>query len=97
MLEDKLLLLKLKRGSAEALQRIYEKYKAELLALAIVLSTDRTAAEGREIYRRKKMRLGIRCRYAGPGNSSRRPDSQTRLAGCCPPGRGIDLCKPRPP
>ena len=45
MLEDKLLVLKLKRGRAEALQRIYEKYKDELLALAIVLSNDRTAAE----------------------------------------------------
>jgi RNA polymerase sigma-70 factor (ECF subfamily) len=45
MLEDKLLLLKLKRGSADALRRIYEKYKDELLALAIALSNDRAAAE----------------------------------------------------
>jgi RNA polymerase sigma-70 factor (ECF subfamily) len=45
MLEDKLLLLKFKRGSPDALRRIYEKYKDELLALAIALSNDRAAAE----------------------------------------------------
>ena len=45
MLEDKFLVLKLKRGSTDALQRIYEKYKDELLALAIALSNDRTASE----------------------------------------------------
>jgi len=41
MLEDKLLLLKFKRGSPDALRRIYEKYKNDLLALAIALSNDR--------------------------------------------------------
>jgi RNA polymerase sigma-70 factor (ECF subfamily) len=45
MLEDKLLLLKFKRGSPDALRRIYEKYKDDLLALAIALSNDRAAAE----------------------------------------------------
>jgi RNA polymerase sigma-70 factor (ECF subfamily) len=45
MLEDKLLVLKLKRGSAEALRRIYEKYKDDLLGLAISLSNDRAIAE----------------------------------------------------
>ncbi|MHC4204476.1 MAG: RNA polymerase sigma factor [Planctomycetota bacterium] len=45
MLEDKLLVLKFKRGSPDALRRIYEKYKDDLLALAIALSNDRTAAE----------------------------------------------------
>lgn len=45
MLEDKLLLLKLKRGNADALRRIYEKYKDELLALAIALSNNRAVAE----------------------------------------------------
>jgi len=45
MLEDKLLLLKLKRGNPDALQRIYEKYKDELLGLAIALSHDRATAE----------------------------------------------------
>lgn len=45
MLEDKLLVWKFKRGNAEALRRIYEKYKDELLALAIILSRDRTIAE----------------------------------------------------
>jgi len=45
MLEDKLLVWKFKRGSADALRRIYEKYKNDLLALAIALSRDRTAAE----------------------------------------------------
>jgi len=45
MLEDKLLLLKFKHGSPDALRRIYEKYKNDLLALAIALSNDRVAAE----------------------------------------------------
>lgn len=45
MLEDKLLLLKFKHGSPDALRRIYEKYKDELLALAVALSNDRTTAE----------------------------------------------------
>ena len=45
MLEDKLLLLKFKRGSPDALRRIYEKYKDELLALAVALSNDRVTAE----------------------------------------------------
>lgn len=42
MLEDKLLILRLKRGSVDALRRIYEKYKDDLLALAVFLSNDRT-------------------------------------------------------
>ncbi len=45
MLEDKLLLLKFRRGSPDTLRRIYEKYKDELLALAIALSNDRATAE----------------------------------------------------
>jgi len=45
MLEDKLLVWKFKRGSADALRRIYEKYKNDLLALAIALSRDKAAAE----------------------------------------------------
>ena len=45
MLEDKLLLWKFKHGSRDALQRIYEKYKNDLLALAIALSNDKSAAE----------------------------------------------------
>ena len=45
MLEDKLLLWKFKRGSADALRRIYDKYKNDLLALAIALSRDRSTAE----------------------------------------------------
>lgn len=45
MLEDKLLILKFKRGSPDALRRIYEKYKDELLALAVALSNDRATAE----------------------------------------------------
>jgi len=45
MLEDKLLLLKFKRGSSDALRRIYEKYKDELLSLAVSLSNDRATAE----------------------------------------------------
>ena len=45
MLEDKLLVWKLKRGSSDALRRIYEKYKDDLLALAIALTDDRAVAE----------------------------------------------------
>lgn len=45
MLEDKLLVWKLKRGNSDALRQIYEKYKRDLLALAITLSNDRGAAE----------------------------------------------------
>jgi RNA polymerase sigma-70 factor (ECF subfamily) len=45
MLEDKLLVWKFKRGSSDALQRIYEKYKDDLLALAVSLSNDRSSAE----------------------------------------------------
>ena len=45
MLEDKILVWKLKRDSSDALRRIYEKYKDDLLALAISLSNDRTLAE----------------------------------------------------
>lgn len=45
MLEDKLLVWKLKHGNSDALRHIYEKYKRDLLALAITLSNDRAAAE----------------------------------------------------
>ncbi len=45
MLEDKLLVWKFKRGSADALRRIYEKYKNDLLALAVALTRDRAAGE----------------------------------------------------
>jgi RNA polymerase sigma-70 factor (ECF subfamily) len=45
MLEDKLLVWKFKRGSSDALRHIYEKYKRDMLALAIALSNDRAVAE----------------------------------------------------
>ncbi|MHC4559352.1 MAG: RNA polymerase sigma factor [Planctomycetota bacterium] len=44
-MEDKLLVLKCKRGSPDALGRIYQKYKADLLVLAIALLNDKSAAE----------------------------------------------------
>jgi RNA polymerase sigma-70 factor (ECF subfamily) len=44
-MEDKLLVWRCKRGSRDALARIYEKYKRDLLTLAITLSNDRSAAE----------------------------------------------------
>jgi len=44
-MEDKLLVLRCQRGSREALTRIYEKYKADLLLLAMGLLHDKTAAE----------------------------------------------------
>jgi RNA polymerase sigma-70 factor (ECF subfamily) len=45
MLEDKLLVWKFKHGSSDALRQIYEKYKNDLLSLAIALSPDRATAE----------------------------------------------------
>ena len=44
-MEDKLLVFRCKRGSREALTRIYEKYKADLLLLAMALLNDKAAAE----------------------------------------------------
>jgi RNA polymerase sigma factor (sigma-70 family) len=45
MLEDKLLLWRIKRGSSEALRDLYEKYKNDLLALSMALLHDVHAAE----------------------------------------------------
>ena len=45
MLEDKLLLLRLKRGDADAVRQVYEKYKHDLLGLAVTLAQDRIVAE----------------------------------------------------
>jgi len=44
-MEDKLLVIRCKRGSRDALGRIYEKYKDDLLILAIALLNDTSAAE----------------------------------------------------
>jgi len=44
-MEDKLLVLKCKRGSTNALERIYEKYRKDALVLAIALLNDKSAAE----------------------------------------------------
>jgi len=40
MLEDKLLIWKLKRGSIDALRQVYDKYKNDLLKVAISLTGD---------------------------------------------------------
>jgi len=40
MVEDRLLIWKFKLGNAEALRRIYEKYKNDLLKLAVALTND---------------------------------------------------------
>ena len=45
MLEDRILVLRLRRGSAKALGRIYEKYRDDLLRLAVSLSNDTAVAE----------------------------------------------------
>ncbi len=45
MIEDKLLILKFKQGRHEALRQIYDKYKVELLRLAVVLIGDVNTAE----------------------------------------------------
>jgi len=44
-MEDKLLVLRCKRGSTEALARIYEKYKTDMLVLSMALLNDKSAAE----------------------------------------------------
>ena len=44
-MEDKLLIWKFKRGSREALRRIYDKYHSQLLKLAVVLTSDPDTAE----------------------------------------------------
>ena len=44
-MEDKLLIWKFKRGSTEALCRIYEKYKGHLLKISTALLNDKSAAE----------------------------------------------------
>jgi RNA polymerase sigma factor (sigma-70 family) len=44
-MEDKLLVLRCKRGSTEALGRIYEKYRTDMLVLAMALLYDASAAE----------------------------------------------------
>ena len=45
MMEDRRLLWQLKRGSQDALRRVYEKYKNDLLKLAVSLVTDVNTAE----------------------------------------------------
>lgn len=45
MLEDRLLVWRLRRGNADALRRIYEKHRDDLLRLAVSLSNDSAAAE----------------------------------------------------
>ena len=45
MVEDKLLIWKFKLGNRDALLRIYEKYKNDLLKLAVALVNDVNAAE----------------------------------------------------
>ncbi|MEJ2704150.1 MAG: sigma-70 family RNA polymerase sigma factor [Sedimentisphaerales bacterium] len=44
-MEDKLLVLRCQRGSQQALARIYEKYKTDLLVLAMALLNEAGAAE----------------------------------------------------
>ena len=45
MVEDKILVWRFNRGSKDALQRIYEKYKGALMGLAVTMLRDRTVAE----------------------------------------------------
>ena len=45
MIEDRILLWKFKRGRPDALQRVYEKYKNDLLKLAVSLVSDVNTAE----------------------------------------------------
>ena len=45
MLEDKLLIFRFKRGDCDALRQIYDKYKGDLLKLAIFLTGDINRSE----------------------------------------------------
>ena len=45
MIEDRLLILGLRRGRPQALRQVYDKYKVELLRLAVVLVGDAHTAE----------------------------------------------------
>lgn len=45
MLEDRVLILKFKSGCSDALKQIYEKYRNDLLKLAIVMTNDINTAE----------------------------------------------------
>ncbi len=45
MIDEKILVWRFNRGSKDALRRIYEKYKDDLLALALSLLQDRSMAE----------------------------------------------------
>ena len=45
MFEDKTLLRKLKRGDENAMHHVYEKFKHDMLSLAIALARDRTIGE----------------------------------------------------
>ena len=45
MIEDKLLIWRFKGGRPDALRRIYEKYKNDLLKLAVALANDPHLAE----------------------------------------------------
>lgn len=45
MMEDRILLWKFKRGSQDALRRVYEKYRTDLLKLAVSLVVDVNTAE----------------------------------------------------
>ena len=45
MIEDRLLILGLRRGHAQALRQVYDKYKVALLRLAVVLAGDAHTAE----------------------------------------------------
>jgi RNA polymerase sigma factor (sigma-70 family) len=45
MIEDKLLIVRFRQGSQEALRQIYDKYKIAMLKLAIVLAGDINTAE----------------------------------------------------
>jgi RNA polymerase sigma-70 factor (ECF subfamily) len=45
MIEDKLLILRFKQGRHDALRQIYDKYKVDLLRLAVVLIGDPNTAE----------------------------------------------------
>jgi len=69
MLEDRLLIWRLRSGSTEAFRRIYEKYIDDLLTLATNLLGDGSAAE--DIVQETFIRL---CSVCAAVSSHRKPE-----------------------
>ena len=89
MFEEKLWLWKLRRGDAEALRHIYDRYKHDMLGLAVSLSGDRTVGEDAvhdvfvsfvrrapELRLRSSLRSYLLCSVANRVRNARRTDTR---------------------